>query len=56
MYGGWVKLVLQVKVSKLVNSRFEPRQPPGIILGLKEIFIKRDVAERTNKAEMRPDV
>ena len=27
----------------------------GIISGLKEIFIKRDIAERTNKAEKRPE-
>ena len=34
---------------------FEPNQPPGIIPGLKETFIKRHLAERTSKAEIRPE-
>ena len=33
---------------------FEPREPTGIISGLKETFIKRYIVERTNKAELRP--
>ena len=39
--------------SELVNWSFEPSQPLGIISGLKETFIKRYIAERTNKAETR---
>ena len=43
----------------IVNWCLEPSQPPGIISGLKETFIKREreieIAERTNKAEMRPE-
>ena len=31
---------------------FEPREPTGIISGLKETFIKRCTVERTNKAEL----
>ena len=38
---------------ELVNWSFEPSQPLGIISGLKETFIKRYIAERTNKAETR---
>ena len=41
--------------SELVNWSFEPSQPLGIISGLKETFIKRYIAERTNKAEIRPE-
>ena len=37
----------------MVNLCFEPSQPLGIISGLKETFIKRHIAERTNKAELR---
>ena len=33
---------------------FEPCQPLGILLGLKETFRKRYLVERTNKAEIRP--
>ena len=33
----------------------EPRQPLGIISGLKETFIKRYKVEKTNKAEIRPE-
>ena len=32
-----------------------PGQPLGIISGLKETFIKRYLAERTSKAEIRPE-
>ena len=31
---------------------FEPSQPPRIISGLKETFIKRYIVERTNEAEI----
>ena len=34
---------------------FEPSKPLGIILGLKETFIKRYIVERTNKADIRPE-
>ena len=40
-------------VSYLVYWCFEPSQPLGIISGLKEIFIKRYIVEKTNKAEIR---
>ena len=36
----------------LVNSCFEPIQPPGIISGLKETFIKRYIVERTSKLKI----
>ena len=32
---------------------FKPKQPQRIISGLRETFIKRCIAERTNKAEIR---
>ena len=34
---------------------FEPSQPLGIISGLKETFVKRYTAERTNETETRPE-
>ena len=34
---------------------FEPSQPLGIILGMKETVIKRYMVERTNKAEIGPE-
>ena len=40
---------------KLVSWRFKPTQPQRIISGLKETFIKRYIAERTNKAKIRPE-
>ena len=33
----------------LANRCFEPSQPLGTISGLKEIFIKRYIVERTNQ-------
>ena len=39
-------------MSYLVNK---PSQPQRIISGLKETFIKRYIAERINKAEIRPE-
>ena len=44
-----------MRVKFLVILCFEPNQPPGIIPGLKETFIKRHLAERTSKAEIRPE-
>ena len=43
------------KVSYLVDCCFEPSQTLGIILELKETFIKRYIVERTGKAEIRPE-
>ena len=40
---------------QLVNWCFELSQRLGILLGLKETFIKRYMVERTNKAEIRPE-
>ena len=39
----------------LVSWCFEPSELLGITSGLKEIFIKRYIVERTNKAEIRPE-
>ena len=36
----------------LVSWSFKPSQPQRIISGLKETFVKRPKAERTNKAEI----
>ena len=33
-------------VLELVNWCFEPSQPPGIISGLKETLMKRDIVEK----------
>ena len=41
-------------VSWLVSKSFKPSQPQRIISGLRETFVKRHIAERTNKAEIRP--
>ena len=40
---------------QLVSWCFKPSQPQRIISGLTETFIKRYKAERTNKAEIRPE-
>ena len=40
---------------ELVNWCFEPSQPLGIILGLKETFMKRYIVERTTKEEIRQE-
>ena len=48
-----VEVVVVVVVSWLVNWCFGPSQKLGIISGLKETFIRRYIAERTNKAEIR---
>ena len=42
-------------VSKLDNWYFKPRQPQKITSGLKETFIKRYIAQRTDKAIIRPE-
>ena len=38
-----------------VSGCIKPSQPPRIISGLRETFIKRYIVERTNKAELRPE-
>ena len=43
------------KRSQLVSWCFKPRQPQRIISGLKEISIKRHIAERIIKEEIRPE-
>ena len=40
-------------IAGLVSSCFKPSQPQRIISRLKEIFIRRYIVERTNKAEIR---
>ena len=42
-------------MNKLVSWCFKPSQPQRIVSGLREIFIKRYIVERTNKAEIRPE-
>ena len=46
---------MKTKVVYLVNWCFEPSQPPGIISGLKETFVKRYIVKSTNKTEIRPE-
>ena len=46
----WASVFLRV-----VHWCLELSQPPGIISGLKETFIKRHTVERTSKAEIRPE-
>ena len=45
----------QITSSQLVNWCFESSQPPRIISGLKETFIKRHIVERTNTVGIRPE-
>ena len=40
---------------ELVSCCFKPSQPLWITSGLKETFIKKDIAERTNEAEIGPE-
>ena len=42
-------------ISKLVCWCFKPSQAQRITPGLKETFIKRNVAERTSRAEIRQE-
>ena len=49
-WNGWTE-----RETELVNWCVEPSQPLWIISGLKEIFTKRYIVERTNKAEIRPE-
>ena len=42
-------------VSQLVSWCFKPSQPQRITSGLTETFIQRYVAERTSKAEIKPE-
>ena len=37
------------------DGGFKPKQPQRIISGLRETFIKRCIAERTNEAEIKPE-
>ena len=46
--------IMVMMMSYLVNLCFDPSRPPWIISGLKEIFLKRHIVERTSKAEIRP--
>ena len=39
----------------IVSKCSKPNQPQRIISGLRKTFIKRYIAERANKAEMRPE-
>ena len=48
-------IIIIIIVSELVSWCFEPSQPQGIISEQKEIFIKRHIVERINKAEVRPE-
>ena len=41
--------------SSLFSWCFKPSQQQRIVSGLRETFIKRYVAERTDKAEIRPE-
>ena len=43
------------RLVNLVNWSFKPSQQLGIILGLKETFIRRYVVETTSRAEIRPE-
>ena len=45
----------EIQLKGLVSWCFEPSQPLGIISGLKEIFIKKYIVERTYKTETRPE-
>ena len=40
---------------QLVSWCFKPSLPQRIISELRETFIKRNIVERTNKAEIRPE-
>ena len=40
---------------ELAHWCFETSQQLGIISGLKKTFVKRHIAERANKAEIRPE-
>ena len=42
-------------IARLVSWCFRPSQPQRITSGLKETFVKRYIAERTSKAEIRPE-
>ena len=43
------------RICSFVYQCFEPSQPLGIRSGLKETFIKKNIVERTNEAEIRPE-
>ena len=44
-----------VKVSQLPSWCFMPSQPQRIKSGLMDTFLERYIAERTSRAEIRPD-
>ena len=44
-----------LKAERFFSWYFEPSQPQRIISGLRETFIKRNIVEMTNKAEIRPE-
>ena len=46
---------MRARESWLVSWHFKPGQPQRIISGLRETFIKREIVERTNKVEVRPE-
>ena len=39
----------------LVSWCFKPSQPQWIISGLRETVVKKNIVERTSKAEIRPE-
>ena len=43
------------QVRELASWCFKTSRPQRIISGLKEIFIKRYIVEKTSKAELRPE-
>ena len=43
------------RFKQLASWCFKPSQPQRITSGLKETFIQRQIVERTNKAEIRPE-
>ena len=46
---------MRARESWLVSWHFKPSQPQRIISGLRETIIKREIVERTNKVEVRPE-
>ena len=42
-------------VSQLVSWCYQPCQPQRIMSGLREALINRNIGERTNKTEIRPE-
>ena len=42
-------------LGRLVSRCFKPSRPQRIVSGLREAFVKRYIAKRTNTAEIRPE-